>query len=202
LAKPEGNITGVSVDAGVEVFGKRLQFLRETTGKLTNVGVLMTPSAVSFWNASSAPIQEAAHRANIRLSPAVLSERIDRAAYERVFDAMEKEGIDGVLVGEAGENTTYRQVIVDLAATHRLPAIYPWREYIEVGGLLSYGPDTAQMFRRLANMVDQILKGAKPGDIPYQQQTKFELLLNRTTARSLGLEFPPNLLALADEVIE
>jgi putative ABC transport system substrate-binding protein len=202
LAKPEGNITGVSVDAGVEVAGKRLQFLRETTGKLTNVGLLMPPSAVSFWNASSPPVQEAAHRANIRLSPAVLSERIDREAYERVFDAMEKEGIDGVMVGEAGENTTYCQVIVDLAAKHRLPAVYPTREYADVGGLLSYGPDLAEVFRRLADMVDQILRGAKPGDIPYQQQTKFELVLNRTTARSLGLEFPASLLAVADEVIE
>jgi putative ABC transport system substrate-binding protein len=106
------------------------------------------------------------------------------------------------VVADAPEHITNREMIVDLAAGHRLPTIYPYREYVDVGGLASYGTDTADLLRRLANMADQILRGAKPGDIPFYQQTKFILVLNRTTARSLGLEFPASLLAVADEVIE
>jgi putative tryptophan/tyrosine transport system substrate-binding protein len=139
----------------------------------------------------------------IPITAAVLADKVvDRKAYERVFDAMEAERVDGLVVADAPEHITNREVIVDLAAKHRLPTIYPYREYVDVGGLVSYGIDTADLLRRLANMADQILRGAKPGDIPFYQQTKFDLVLNRTTARSLGLEFPAILLAVADEVID
>jgi putative ABC transport system substrate-binding protein len=114
---------------------------------------------------------------------------------------MAKDRIDGLLVGDAGEHITNRQLIVDLAAKHRLPAIYPYREFVEAGGLLAYGIDLADSTRRLADITDQVLRGAKPGDIPFYQQTKFELVLNRTTAKSLELEFPATMLAVADEVI-
>jgi putative tryptophan/tyrosine transport system substrate-binding protein len=105
-------------------------------------------------------------------------------------------------VSDTGEHITNRILVAQLAARHRLPAIYPYREFVEVGGLLGYGVDLADVARRLADLTDQVLRGAKPGDIPFQQQTKFELLLNRATAKSLGLEFPATLLAAADEVIE
>lgn len=202
LAKPDGNITGVSVDAGMEVWGKRLQFLRETVGKLTNVRLLIAPSAMAFWEMASAPLLEAARRAGITISTAVLSEKVDRKAYERAFDVMEAERVDGLIVGDLAEHLTNRQTVVDLAARYRLSAIYPFREFVEVGGLLSYGVDTADLMRRLAGMTDEVLRGAKPADIPFNQLTKFELVLNRTAARSLGLEFPASLLAIADEVIE
>ena len=132
----------------------------------------------------------------------VAGELIDRAAYERTFDLMEKAGVDGLILTEASEHFSYRQVIVDLAAKFRIPAIYPYREFVEVGGLMSYGIDLVDAFRRVAEMTGQVLKGAKPSDIPFDRQTKYEVVLNQKAATSLGLEFPPTLLTTADEVIE
>jgi len=106
------------------------------------------------------------------------------------------------MVGESGVFVRARELIVELVARHRLPAIYPYPVFVEAGGLMSYGIDIEDVFRRAADMTVDILRGAKPADIPYYQQSKFELVLNRTTARSLGLEFPPSLLAIADEVID
>jgi putative ABC transport system substrate-binding protein len=202
LAKPGGNITGISVFAGLEIAGKRLQFLRETVGKLTNVCVLFPTSVVPFWEMTKATFLETAAGAGIPISTAVVTGKLDRDAYERAFDEMRAGKVDGVLVGDASENVTNRHVIVELAATHSLPAIYPYSEFVEVGGLMSYGVDLSDVDRRLADMTDEVLRGAKPADIPYRQQTKFELVLNRKTAASLGLEFPPTLLTAADEVIE
>jgi putative ABC transport system substrate-binding protein len=110
--------------------------------------------------------------------------------------------VDGIVGSEAAEFLTYRQLIVDLAARHRLPAIYPYREFVEVGGLMAYGIDLVDVMRRVADMTGQVLRGKKPGDIPFYRQTKYELVLNRKTATSLGLEFPLTLLTAADEVIE
>jgi putative ABC transport system substrate-binding protein len=155
-----------------------------------------------FWETGLAPLREAAGRVGIRIAAALLSEKLDRAAHERVFDEMETDRVDGLMVAHHGENLTNRQLIADLAAKHRLPAVYAHRDFVDVGGLLSYGSDLGDVMRRLADMTDQVMKGAKPADIPFYQQTKFELVLNRTTAKSLGLEFPVSLLAVADEVIE
>lgn len=153
-----------------------------------------------YWGIVTEPL---IRRTGIPITVAVLANKVlDREAYERVFDAMEAERVDGLVVGDSPEHITNREVIVELAARHRLPTIYPYREYVDVGGLASYGTDTADLLRRLANMADQILRGAKPGDIPFYQQTKFELVLNRTAAKSLGLDFPASLLAVADEVLE
>jgi putative ABC transport system substrate-binding protein len=132
----------------------------------------------------------------------VAGELIDRAAYERTFDLMEKAGVDGLILTEASEHFSYRQVIVDLAAKFRIPAIYPYREFVEVGGLMAYGIDLVDAFRRVAEMTGQVLKGTKPSDIPFDRQTKYEVVLNQKAATSLGLEFPPTLLTAADEVIE
>ena len=202
LARPDGNTTGVSVDAGLGVYDKRLQFLSETVRNLRNARVLIPPSAMMFWETGLAPLREVAGRVGIRIAAALLSEKLDRPAYERVFDEMETDHVDGLMVTHHGEQLTNRQLIADLAAKHRLPAVYPHRDFVDVGGLLSYGSDLGDVMRRLADMTDQVMKGAKPADIPFYQQTKFELVLNRTTAKSLGLEFPVSLLAVADEVIE
>jgi ABC-type uncharacterized transport system substrate-binding protein len=200
LAKPEGNVTGVSVDAGLGVWGKRLQFLVETARNLTNVR-LLTP-ATARWQTILEPLRDAAGRAGTSIDAALLSEHINQAAYEQVFDAVERDRVDGLILSDSGEHTTYRQQIADLAARYRLPAIYPYRDFVDVGGLLSYGIDPVDLWRRLAVVTDQVLRGAKPGDIPFYQLTKFELVLNRATARSLGLDFPPTLLATANDVIE
>ena len=115
---------------------------------------------------------------------------------------MEKEGVDGLIVIDTPDLLAYRQLIADLAARFRIPAIYPYREFVEVGGLMAYGVDTADMMRRVANMTGQVLGGAKPSDIPFYQQTKYDLMLNQKAATSLGLEFPPASLATADEVTD
>jgi putative ABC transport system substrate-binding protein len=146
-------------------------------------------------------VRKSAQQAGIHLTATSLDGNADPAQYERIFDEMAKDRIDGLLVADAGEHVTNRQLIVDLAAKYHLPTMYPWREFVEAGGLLSYGSDLVEVNRRLANITDQVLRGANPGDIPIYQQTKFELVLNRTTAKSFGLEFPATLLAVADEVI-
>ena len=204
LAKPDRNITGATTDVGLDVWGKRLELLRETVGKVTKVRFLLPPSMVAFWEMAGGPAAtlEAAQRDGIAFAAALVPEPFDWQHFERTFNAMTAEKVDGLMVGAAAEFFTYRQQIVDAAARHHLPAIYFAREWVDIGGLLSYGYDTIAIMRRIADMTDQILKGAKPGDIPFYQPTKLELVLNRTTARSLGLEFPPTLLAAADEVIE
>jgi putative ABC transport system substrate-binding protein len=129
-------------------------------------------------------------------------EKVDRTACEKTFDAMEKEGVDGLIVSDNGDLLFYRQLIADLAARFRVPAIYPYREFVEVGGLMAYGVDTADVMRRVGNMTGQVLGGAKPSDIPFYRLTKYELVLNQKAATSLGLQFSPALLTAADEVIE
>lgn len=201
LANPDGNITGVSADAGLEVNGKRLQFLSETARSLSNVRFLSPASGSRMSEATLAVVREAAGQTAVIVKLAILDGKMDQEAFERVFDAMENDRVDGLIVSDSPEHLTNRQLIVDLAARHRLPAVYPFREFVEVGGLLSYGVDTADLMRRLAEMTGQVLGGAKPHEIPFQQQTKFELVLNRTTGASLRLEFPATMLATADEVI-
>ena len=115
---------------------------------------------------------------------------------------MEKEGVGGLLVSDTNEFQTYMELIVDLAARFRVPAIYPYREFVEVGGLMAYGVDLADTFRRVARMTGQMLGSAKPSDIPIYQQTKYELVLNQKAATLLGLEFLATLLTGADELID
>src|SRR5882724_6616963 len=218
LARPDRNFTGVMLDAGLEIWAKRVQLLLEAARKVTKLGYLIanptTPTA-------STHIREAAQRGGIATAYIVIAgnfdraaiernwaavivggEKVDRTACERTFAAMEKEGVDGLIVGEQVELLAYRQLIADLAARFRIPAIYPYREFVEVGGLMAYGVDTADMMRRVANMTGQVLGGAKPSDIPFYQQTKYELVLNEKAARSLGLEFPATLLTAADAVVD
>ena len=219
LARPDRNVTGVVTDAGLEIWGKRVQLLSETARKLTKVGYFgANPTAAPI---SSAFVREAAEQAGIAAAFVVVAgkfdraaaectfatvivggEKVDRTACDKTFDAMEKEGVDGLIVSEIPELRAYPELIADLAARFRVPAIYPYREFVEVGGLMAYSVDLVDVMRRVADMTGQVLRGKKPGDIPFYRQTKYELLLNRKTATSLGLEFPPTLLTAADEVIE
>jgi len=223
LARPDRNYTGVVLDAGLEIWAKRVQLLLEAARKVTKVGFLqanpinLTPAPGTH----STYILEAAQRAGIAAAYVLVAGKFDRAAYERsfatvivggekvdqttcekTFDAMEKNGVDGLIVSETPDLSAYAELIADLAARFRIPAIYPYREYVEVGGLMAYSVDTADMIRRVANMTGQVLGGAKPSDIPFYQQTKYELVLNQKAATSLGLEFPATLLTAAYEVIE
>jgi putative ABC transport system substrate-binding protein len=203
LARPNGNITGVATDAGLEVYGKRLQLLSEATrNRLSNVRYFGGAAAPKLWESTTgAALREAAQRLGIPLAATFIGDNFDRASYERVFQAFEHDQVDGVLVSDASEHFTNRALVTQLAAQHRVPAIYATRDFVEVGGLMAYGFDLGVVMRRLAGLTDEILRGAKPGEIPFYQQTKFELVLNQTAAKSLGLELPASLLAVADEVI-
>ncbi|MGJ5222301.1 ABC transporter substrate-binding protein, partial [Bradyrhizobium oligotrophicum] len=198
LARPEGNITGVSADAGYEVFGKRLQLLSETVGRLSNTRFVAVPAQrdAPHWRFA----KQAASAANVPISIAPI-ENYSQAEYERLFAQLEEEKVDGLFFPTNPEHITNRALIVQLAAAHRIPAIYNYRDFVEVGGLMAYGIDLADSTRRLAEIVDELLKGKRPGDIPISQPTKFELLLNRQAAAHLGLTLPPALLAVANEII-
>ena len=132
----------------------------------------------------------------------MLGAAFNEAEYQRVFRSMEQDRADAFMVSDEPENSINRATIVELAAKGRIPAIYPLREFVEVGGLMAYSIDLADIYRRLANLIDKILKGANPGDIPFYQPTRFELSINLKAAKALGLEMPAMLLARADEVIE
>ena len=146
-------------------------------------------------------MREAAKRAGFSLSPAVLG-AFNEAEYRRVFRSMEQDRADAFMISDEPEHSSYRPTIVELAAKGRIPAIYPIRDYVEVGGLMAYSIDLVDVFRRVANLIGTILSGANPGDIPFYRYTQFALLINLKTAKVLGLEMPAMLLARADEVIE
>ena len=199
IARPGGNITGVAIAAGLEIIGKRMGLLVEAMPKLSTVGYL---ASRPFWeDPRGAAVREAAKQAGISLSPVMLS-AFDEAEYQRVFRSMEQDRADAFMVSDEPENSINRETIVELAAKGRIPAIYSYREFVEFGGLMAYSIDLVDTFRRLANLIDKILRGANPGDIPFYQPTKFELSINLKTAKALGLEMPAMLLARADEVVE
>jgi len=137
----------------------------------------------------------------IRLTD-ILIEDSTPSEYQRVFAELAQDPPDAIIVSSVSELFPYRQLIVELAAKSRLPAMYPWRDYVEAGGLMAYGTDLVELWRRLADDVHEILNGAKPGEIPIYQPTKFEFLINLKAANALGLTIPPSVLARADEVIE
>ena len=200
LARPGGNITGVTVNAGDEIWGKRLQILKETVPSASKV-VLLTTRTAAPSAASEQLLRDASRRLHISLI-AMPVEQSTPSEVQRVFVQIEQERPDAIIVQSIGDLVAHRQLIVELVEKIRLPAIYPWREYMNAGGLMAYASDDGELWRRMADDVHQILNGAKPGDIPIYQPTKFELLINLKAAKAIGLTFPPALLATADEVIE
>jgi putative ABC transport system substrate-binding protein len=202
LARPGGNITGASVDAGIEIWGKRLALLKESVPAAARVGLL---SSRTYWNGTgrSAEVSRAAAaRLGISLIGCLLDGSALEADYRRVFAAMPDDRLDALVVNEQAEHFAYQRLIVDLAQQVRLPAIYPYREYAELGGLMAYVVDLAGVFRQAARQVDQVLRGAKTSDLPFYQPTRFELIINIKTATALRLDMPPTLLGSANEVIE
>jgi putative tryptophan/tyrosine transport system substrate-binding protein len=197
LARPGGNITGVSVDAGFELWNKRLQLLREVVPTISKLAILG-----SQINPEAAAMQEATEKAGIEIvGPFYMSKGTDDECRE-VFTTISQSGANGLLVGGNAELVTMRQLIAELAAKHRLPAIYDYRVFVEAGGLMSYGTDLMELLRWAARQIDQILNGANPSNIPFYQPTKFELVFNLKAAREIGLTVSEPLLARADEVIE
>ena len=197
LARPGGNITGFSSITAV-LAGKRLELFKETVPKLSRVAVLWNPqdpSSVRQWNES----QLAGRELGLQLHSMEVSVA-DK--YENAFkEAIKARSAGFVLTLHALANSNQKQITV-LATKHRLPAIYPREDFVVSGGLMSYGPDRSEPFRRVATMVDKILKGTKPADIPVEQPTKFQFVVNLKTANQIGLTIPPNVLARADRVIK
>jgi putative ABC transport system substrate-binding protein len=198
LARPGGNITGLSW-LGAELPGKRLELLKETVPQLSRLAVLANPA-----NPAHEPLMHnvtgAARALGLQLQVIELRrpEELDTA-----FAAMAREGADALLVLEEPLLLTgLGRQIADLAATHRLPAMYNWKMSVDAGGLMSYGPSLPDIHRHAAVYVDKMLKGAKPADLPVEQPTKFELVINLKAAKALGLTIPPSILFQADEVIQ
>jgi len=200
IARPGGNVTGATISAGLELIGKRIGLLVEAMPKLSTVDYLVSRT---YWeDPRGAAAREAAKPAGISLKAALLGSAFNEPEYQRVFRSMEQDRADALLVSDETEHLTNRATIVELAAQGRIFTIYSHREFVEVGGLMAYSIDLADIYRHLASVIDSILKGANPGDIPFYQPTKYELSINLKTAKALGLELPPMLVARADEVIE
>ncbi len=197
FARPGGNITGLT-SISAELGGKRLELLRGVAPNCSRVAVLHNPADRSNVLVVK-QLQEAAPALGLTLQTLEVREP---GEFEGAFAAMTRERADA-LFGAAGVLTyEHRNAVVDLAAKSRIPAMWGHRQFVDAGGLMSYAVNFYDQCRQAATYVDQILKGAKPGDLPVQQPTKFEFIINLKTAKTLGLEFPPTLLALADEVIE
>ncbi|MBI4637272.1 MAG: ABC transporter substrate-binding protein [Candidatus Rokubacteria bacterium] len=198
LARPGGNVTGVSFFAGPEIAGKALQLLKEAVPTVARMAVLWNPANVQ--HALFLKEAEVAARA-LGLGLRALAAR-DADALDQAFATMSREHAGALVVLADAMSYVHRTRIADLAAKHRLPAIYGQKEHVEAGGLIAYGPGFVDRYRRAGIYVGKILKGSKPADLPVEQPTKFELIINLKTARALGLTIPPSLLLRADQVIE
>ena len=197
LARPGGNVTGITNLTG-ELGGKRLELLKEAVSKVARVAVLYDPTGPSSVREVKEVLPVAARALRLTIQPWEV-----RAAdgFEKVFAALNKERPDGLYVLGGPLMNSNQKRIVGLALKSRLPSMYRSREAVDAGGLMSYGADDADSYRRVAYFVDRILKGAKPADLPVEQPTKFELVINLKTAKQIGLTIPQSLLYRADKVI-
>jgi putative ABC transport system substrate-binding protein len=198
LARPGGNATGFTVFEEYGSSGKWLELLKEIAPQVTRVAVLRDPTIASGIGQTGA-IQSVAPSLGVQVSPVGVR---DAGEIERAIATFARGANGGLIVLGAPLAIMQRDLISTLAVRHRLPAVYPVRIFVAAGGLISYGPDSIEPYRRAAGYVDRILKGEKPADLPVQNPTKFELVINLKTAKALGLEIPPSVLARADEVIE
>src|SRR5262252_183752 len=197
IARPGGNVTGLSL-VGPELVARQLQLLKEAVPKVSRVAVLSNPDN-PYTPGMVKEVAAAARSLKVRMQRL---ESRGGAATDAAFDAMARERSNALLVLFDPVLTGQRARIAELANKHRLPSMCPHREYAEDGGLMAYGASLTDLYRRAATYVDKILKGAKPADLPVEQPTKFELVINLKTAKALGLTIPPSLLGRADEVIQ
>jgi putative ABC transport system substrate-binding protein len=199
MARPGGNLTGITLDAGIEIWGKRLEMLKEAIPSITNVAFLGMRDG---WDGSSGQfLRDASGRLGISLS-SMVPNMGTTPEIERVFAAMMLKKPDAVLVSGEGDLYAHRKLIIELAEKNRLPVMCPYRDYLDAGGLMAYTVDLAELLKHMAGEVHQILNGTKPGEIPIYQPTKFELQVNLRTAKALGLILPPALLSRADQIID
>jgi putative ABC transport system substrate-binding protein len=199
LARPGGNLTGITWMA-YELSGKRLEVLKEAASKVSHVAVLANPK-------QPGEKRELVETGSAARSLGIILHRHrivvhDKIGYDLAFDDIRREKANGLLVFPDEQTLEHRQQIADFAIKQRLPSIFGWREYVEAGGLLAYGPNRAESLRRVAFYIEKIFKGAKPGELPVEQPTKYELVINLKTAKALGLKIPAHLLMEADKVIE
>ncbi len=198
LAHPGGNVTGLS-NLAPELVGKCLEQLKEAVPQVSLVAVLWQPGAVGGRTDMLKPAEVAARALGVRVQ---FVEARGPADFDRAFSDMTRARAGALAVLGSAIFNSERRRLVDLAAKHRLPTVYTSRDFVDAGGLMTYGVNLADLFRRAAAYVDKTLKGTKPGDLPVEQPTKFELMINLQTAKALGLTISPSLLQRADEVIE
>jgi putative ABC transport system substrate-binding protein len=200
LARPGGNLTGVSVEAGPEIIAKRLQTIKEAIPSAAKVHYLLSNNRPDPADGGES-YREAARRLGIVLTERFLSQ-VDEAQLRRSFAEIAEQRTDAILLDGSGSFLAFRALLAELAAKSHIPVLYPYRDYVEQGGLMAFAPDLGELAERMASDVNQIFNGAKPAEIPFFQPTKFELIINLKTANALGLSLPPTLVARADEVIE
>jgi len=198
LARPGGNITGLANDPAPEIIGKNLALLKEAVPRVSRVAFLWNPVPPGAGTSKNV-VERAARNLGVTFQSVEVRGRTE---FEGAFAAMVRERTNGVVVAQDPVMFDARRQVVLLAAKNRLPAVYGLKEFAETGGLMSYGVNLADQFRRAATYVDKILKGAKPGDLPVEQATKFEVVINLKAAKALGLTIPPSLLLRVDQVIE
>jgi putative ABC transport system substrate-binding protein len=197
LARPGGNMTGMSW-LSFELVGKRLELLKEAVPRVSRVAILSNPQHPG----EQRELQETQSTARALGMTLDYYQTRTSAEFDAAYDAITKRNVNGLLVFPEGVTLANRLGIVDFAAKHRLPRMLGWKEYVEAGGLMSYGPNRDESFRRIAVYVDKILKGTKPADLPVELPTKFELVVNLKTAKDIGVTITPNVLARADKVIK
>jgi putative ABC transport system substrate-binding protein len=197
LNRPEGNLTGVTLVSG-SIPAKQFGLLHELVPAAPKIAVLINPNNANA-KRDAAIVEEAARATGTQI---LVARAVAESDFENVFATLVGEGAGGLIVNSDVFFTSRRDQLVALAARHALPAIYPWREYALAGGLMAYGASLSAAYQQLGLYAGKILKGAKPTDLPVVQPTKFELVINLTTAKALGLTIPPGVLAIADEVIE
>jgi putative tryptophan/tyrosine transport system substrate-binding protein len=195
LARPGGNVTGFS-SLSNELNTKRLEILKDAVPKVARVGVL----TVTTNNAQLKDLRDAAVALKLKLEE--IETQIDAKSLERAFQTAKQKQVDAIMTVTTGSIFAERKRIVELASKHRLPAIHFQKEFVDEGGLMSYGADYVDLFRRASVYVDKILKGAKPADLPVQQATKFEFIINLKAAKQIGLTIPVRVLERADKVIK
>jgi putative ABC transport system substrate-binding protein len=197
LAQPSGNVTGLSMLL-TELAAKGLEMMKEAVPHATRIGLLWNPTTPSHLRALKA-VEGAAEKLSVELHMVAARTLED---FDGAFSAMSREAAGAFLVVASPLFVAQRVPLAELALKHRLPGMFPFKENVEAGGLMSYGADRDDLYRRAATYVDKILKGVKPADLPVEQASKYQLVINLKTAKALGLEVPPTLLARADEVIE
>ncbi|MGY3237518.1 putative ABC transport system substrate-binding protein [Bradyrhizobium sp. USDA 4472] len=200
LSRPDSNVTGVSVDAGLELWGKRLAILRELVPSVSRVGFLTIRA--SWDGPQGQSLSRAGRDIGISIIGPPLDDPVRPPEYRRVLNQMRLDNANGIIVGDAAPNYTFRRDVVAVTNELRLPTMFPYRDFVEEGGLIAYAIDIQNLWRRAAHCVDELLRGSKVSDVPIYQASQLSLVINTKSAERLGLAVPASLALRADELIE